>query len=416
MNRLNVFQQKARFQTGLEKILAYNAFYQDKLKQARIESAGQIQNWEDYRRLPFTTKEELTADQTDHPPYGRNLTFPVSHYTRIHQTSGTTGTPLRWLDDTDSWNWWGKCWTDVYASTGVTTEDRIFFAFSFGPFIGFWSAYEGAQQLGGLGIPGGGMTSLQRLRAILANQVTVLVCTPTYALHLAEVAREAEIDIARSSVRVTIHAGEPGASLPATNQRIAEAWGVTCYDHTGATEVGAWGFMCQAQDGVHLNEDEFIFEVVDPNDPNTETDEGELVVSNLGRTGTPVIRYRTGDYVQLNRSPCSCGGTSPRIDGGIIGRIDDLLIIRGVNLYPSAIENLIRSFPDIDEFAVSVQQNQEMDEIEIQIEGAESTAKTVQNTFRERFGLRAVVKTVAAGTLPRYELKARRFIDHRGQS
>ena len=145
-------------------------------------------------------------------------------------------------------------------------------------------------------------------------------------------------------------------------------------------------------------------------------DEGELVVSNLGRTGTPVIRYRTGDYVQLTRSLCSCGGTSPRIDGGIIGRIDDLLIIRGVNLYPSAIENLIRSFPDIDEFAVSDQQNQEMDEIETQIEGAESTAKTVQNTFRERFGLRAVVKTVAAGTLPRYELKARRFIDHRGQS
>jgi phenylacetate-CoA ligase len=174
--------------------------------------------------------------------------------------------------------------------------------------------------------------------------------------------------------------------------------------------------MCQAQDGVHLNEDEFIFEVVDPDDANTETDEGELVVSNLGRIGMPVIRYRTGDYVRLNRSPCSCGGASPRIDGGIIGRIDDLLIIRGINLYPSAIENLIRSFPDIDEFAVSVHQSQGMDEIEIQIEGAESTAKTVQNTFRERFGLRAVVKTVAAGTLPRYELKARRFIDHRGQS
>lgn len=410
---VNDFGQKDRFQSGLKVILEQNTFYRNKFHANGIDSAYQIQCWDDYQQLPLTKKDELTANQINCPPYGTNLTFPEPHYIRIHQTSGTTGQPLRWLDDTDSWRWWGQCWKDVYQATGISANDRIFFAFSFGPFIGFWSAFEGARQLGALGIPGGGMTSLQRLRAILANRITVLVCTPTYALHLAELARSESIDIANSDVRVTLHAGEPGASLTATNRRIAEAWGAVCHDHTGATEVGAWGFMCQAQDGVHLNQKQFIFEIIDPETMKTNKDEGELVITNLGRIGSPVIRYRTGDYVRLNQSPCSCGRTSPRIDGGIIGRIDDLMIVRGVNLYPSAIENLIRSFSDIDEFAVFVHQKQLLDEIEVQIEGSESRAGQLQKAFRERFGLRAKVTTVAVGSLPRYELKSRRFTDYR---
>ena len=410
---VNDFGQKDRFQSALGTILEKNEFYKKKFGASGIDSAQQIKFWEDYCQLPLSTKDELVADQISYPPYGTNLTFSESHYTRIHQTSGTTGQPLRWLDDTDSWNWWGKCWKDVYEAAGVSAKDRIFFAFSFGPFIGFWSAFEGARQLGALGIPGGGMTSLQRLRAIIANRITVLVCTPTYALHLAEIAHSENINIVDSDVQVTIHAGEPGASLPATSQRIAEAWGAVCYDHTGATEVGAWGFMCEAQDGVHLNQEQFIFEIIDPETMENDKKEGELVITNLGRVGSPVIRYRTGDYVRLNPSPCSCGRISPRIDGGIIGRIDDLMIVRGVNLYPSAIENLVRSFSDIDEFSVFVHQKQLLDEIEVQIEGSDPTAKQLQSAFRERFGLRAKVITVATGSLPRYELKSRRFTDHR---
>lgn len=410
---VNDFGQKDRFQSALGTILEKNEFYKKKFGVSGIDSAQQIKFWEDYCQLPLSTKDELVADQISYPPYGTNLTFSESHYTRIHQTSGTTGQPLRWLDDTDSWNWWGKCWKDVYKAAGVSAKDRIFFAFSFGPFIGFWSAFEGAKQLGALGIPGGGMTSLQRLRAIIANRITVLVCTPTYALHLAEIAHSENINIVDSDVQVTIHAGEPGASLPATSQRISEAWGAVCYDHTGATEVGAWGFMCEAQDGVHLNQEQFIFEIIDPETMENNKKEGELVITNLGRVGSPVIRYRTGDYVRLNPSPCSCGRISLRIDGGIIGRIDDLMIVRGVNLYPSAIENLVRSFSDIDEFSVFVHQKQLLDEIEVQIEGSDPTAKQLQSAFRERFGLRAKVITVATGSLPRYELKSRRFTDHR---
>src|SRR5262249_50376302 len=275
-------------------------------------------------RLPFTRKGELVADQDAHPPYGTNLSFPLGAYTRLHQTSGTTGRPLRILDTPESWLWWKRCWGYVYRGAGVRPDDRIFCAFSFGPFIGFWAAFEGGQHLGALMIPGGGQTSEQRLQMIADNQATVLVCTPTYALRLAEVAREQGFDASRSTIRATVHAGEPGASIPSTKQRIEEAWGARCYDHAGATEVGAHCFECVAQPGgIHLNEAEFIFEVVDPT-TDEPADEGELIVTNLGRFGTPVVRYRTGDRVRRQPGLCPCGRTFGRLEGGILGRVDDM--------------------------------------------------------------------------------------------
>ena len=182
---------------------------------------------------------------------------------------------------------------------GRGSADTVFLAFSFGPFIGFWSAYEGAKRIGALVVPGGGQSSSQRLHTILATKATVLVCTPTYALRLAEVAREEGLDIASSAVRVTIHAGEPGASIPSTRARIEEAWGARTYDHLGMTEMGAYGFTCLNQDAVHVNEAEFIAEILDPmtGTPVAEGEQGELVLTNLGRWGYPALRYRTGDRV-----------------------------------------------------------------------------------------------------------------------
>jgi phenylacetate-CoA ligase len=294
--------------------------------------------------------------------------------------------------------------------------DRIFFAFSFGPFIGFWTGYDGARLIGALTFPGGGMSSVQRARAIAVNDISVLVCTPTYALHLAEVADQEGIDLAASNVRVTIHAGEPGASIPSTKARIEKAWGARCYDHVGATEVGAWGFECMEQSGVHVNEGEFIAEVIDPitGEP---ADEGELVITNLGRLGMPVIRYRTGDRVKLAAEPCRCGRTYARFAGGVIGRVDDVLIVRGVNVYPSAIENLIRQVPEVGEFAVEVYRIEEMDQLDIRIEvptGDEaSVAGEVGKEIHAALGIRAQVNPVPVGTLPRFDLKARRFKDNR---
>ncbi len=414
---MNEKTQLHRLREMLASVIETNAFYKQKLTEVGITHPNDIQTLSDYQQLPFTTKDELSADQVSHPPYGTNLTFPLDQYTCIHQTSGTTGAPLRWLDTRESWDWWGKCWRDIYSAAGVTSSDRLMMAFSFGPFIGFWSAYHGAQQLGALTIANGGLTSEQRIRAILSNDVTVVICTPTYALRLAEVAEQEGVNISKNSkVRVTIHAGEPGASLPATKQRIEDRWGARAYDHAGATEVGAWGVMCKPQAGVHLNEDEFICEVLDPETGNP-ADEGELVISNLGRIGMPVIRYRTGDFVKLKSEPCECGSQHRVLDGGVIGRLDNAIIIRGLNVYPATIENIILKFPDVSEFAVRAYRTETLDELEIQIESTNpipaDTVTAVSAAIRNALGLRTIVKVVPLGTLPRFEIKSKRFIDER---
>ncbi|MCY3762882.1 MAG: phenylacetate--CoA ligase family protein [Gemmatimonadetes bacterium] len=409
--------QLARLREVLATVLEGNLFYRGKLGAAGLSDAAEVSTASDYARLPFTTKEELSLDQAGHPPYGTNLTFGRDRYTRLHLTSGTTGERLRWLDTAESWDWWGRCWGEVYAGAGVRSSDRIFFAFSFGPFIGFWSACEGARRLGALIIPGGGMSSQQRVRAIAANQATVLVCTPTYALHLAEVAGGLGVGLSSGSVRTTIHAGEPGAGLPATRARIEAAWGARCFDHAGATEVGAWGFECGERSGMHLNEEEFIFEVLTPGGSEPAT-EGELVVTNLGRAGMPVIRYRTGDLVRLaGDGPCRCGRPGRRLQGGVIGRLDDALLIRGTNVYPSAIENVVRRFPQVTEFAVDVRRRSALDELEVRVELDAADPDRLESELAQALhgglGLRAAVAAVPAGTLPRFELKARRVTDHR---
>ncbi len=292
--------QLARLQAGFSRILPSNRFYHQKLNvRAGLAPAQDlapalsttdqpliVNNLDDLARLPFTTKQELVADQQAHPLFGSNLTYPLSDYIRLHQTSGTTGNPLKILDTQESWDWWAACWTAVYRAAGVGREDVVFLAFGFGPFIGFWSAYEGAKRIGALTVPGGGMDSLQRLRAIHEVGATVLVCTPSYALRLAEVAQEYGMDMRESHVRVTIHAGEPGASIPATRERIEHAWGAKTYDHAGMTEMGAYGFMCSQQQGIHVNEGEFIAEILDPRSgqPVEEGQAGELVLTNLGGT------------------------------------------------------------------------------------------------------------------------------------
>ncbi len=408
--------QLERLQQMLAELLESNVFYKNKLEEAGIRSPADIQGLEDYRKLPFTEKQELSLDQEANPPYGSNLTYPAERYVRVHQTSGTTGNPLKVLDTNESWDWWADCWSAVYQAAGVTSSDRIMFGFSFGPFIGFWSAFAGANKIGALAIPGGGMSSRQRARAIVAHNATVLVCTPTYALHLAEVARDIGIDPAGSSVRVTIQAGEPGASLPAVKQKIEEAWGARCFDHAGASEVGAWGFESQARDGMHLNEEQFIFEVLDPvtHEP---ADEGELIISNLGRVGMPILRYRTGDRVKLKMIRNADGSQSRVLEGGIIGRADDLLVVRGINVFPSVIENIVREFPEVGEFAVDIYKKNEMDEIEIKLEikhaEPEALAAAVAQELYDRLSLRVIAQAVPFGSLPLFDLKARRFTDHR---
>jgi len=388
-----------------------NPFVRAKWEAAGLRSADDLHGWDDWRRLPFTSKDELVADQAARPPFGTNLTHALDRYVRVHQTSGTTGTPLRWLETQESWDWWARCWCFVFRGAGVGPGDRVFFPFSFGLFIGFWAGFEGARALGALAIPGGGQDSAARLAALHALGATVLVCTPSYALHLAEVARDRGIDLTKAPVRITVHAGEPGAGIPAVRARIEAGWGARAFDHAGMTEVGAYGFECAEQAGLHVNESEFIAEVLDPA-TGQPSDQGELVLTNLGRAGSPAIRYRTGDRVRAAREPCRCGRGFMRLDGGILGRVDDMLIVRGVNVFPSAIENIVRSYAGVDEFQIEVYTRGALQEVRLLLElaGSEPSPRVVQERLRADLGIRVDVETVPPKTLPRYELKARRLV------
>ncbi|HLI05710.1 MAG TPA: AMP-binding protein [Ktedonobacteraceae bacterium] len=403
--------QLTRLRQGLERILPRNRFYSQKL--ASVSSLPVM--LADMVRLPFTSKRELVDDQEANPLYGTNLTYPLSEYVRLHQTSGTTGKPLKILDTQESWDWWAGCWASVYRAAGVNRDDIVFLAFSFGPFIGFWSAYEGAKRLGALTVPGGGMDSLQRLRVMLEIGATVLVCTPSYALRLAEVAQEYGLDIRESKVRVTIHAGEPGASIPATRQRIEQAWGASTFDHAGMTETGAYGFMCSQQNGIHVNEAEFLAEILDTQtgQPVQQGEVGELVLTNLGRWGSPAIRYRTGDLVRHGGYSCPCGRTFLHLPGGIIGRADDMLVVRGVNVYPSALANVLHRFPQVAEYRIIVTRKGTMDEIALKVECPPELASALQEELHVALSLRVPVEVVPQGSLPRFELKAKRVEDLR---
>lgn len=389
----------------------WNEFYKRKMGQVQLP----IRSMEEFRSLPFTTKNELVQDQADHPPYGLNHTYSEAEYIRYHQTSGTTGRPLKILDTRESWEWWADCWVDVLRSAGVTKHDRVFLPFSFGPFIGFWAAYEGAKKLGALVIAGGGQSSLERLTSILTHRVTVLLCTPSYALHLAEVAKENGIDIRHSDVQRLIHAGEPGASIPSVREAIEAAWGAKCYDHCGMTEVGAYAYSCPVQRGLHVNEIHFLAEVIHPETlrPAAEGETGELVLTNFGRYGYPLIRYRTGDIVVNSSEPCPCGNRFRFLPGGIVGRADDMIVVRGVNIFPQSIEAIVREFPHVSEFRIVYYTEQHMIQLKVQVEAPEVVVQQLAQRLRDRIGLRIDVEAMPAGTLPRFEMKARRVLDLR---
>jgi len=426
--------QRDRLLSLLREALAANPFYRSKLG-GRVQEAGglkalEVRPLEEVLDvLPFTSKEELLADQERAPPFGTNLTYALNRYTRIHQTSGSTGRPLRWLDTPESWAWFLRGWAEVYRGAGVAAGDRVFFPFSFGPFVGFWAAFESAAEVGALAIPAGGLTTSARIRLLIETGATVVAATPTYALHMAQTARAEGLDLSSTSVRALIVAGEPGGSIPATRERIEQAWGARVFDHCGMTETGPIGFECvEGPFGLHGIESELILEVIQPGSaeragwgPDPHVREGELVVTSLGRVGSPVLRYRTGDFVRLSTRPCPCGRSSVRLEGGILGRLDDMVFVRGNNVYPAAIEAIIRRFTEVDEYRATVCRQGALSALQIEIEpqaGApESLAKQiaaqVASAIERELFFRAVVRPVPPGSLPRFELKGKRFFKDR---
>lgn len=395
-----------RLRTLLAEIVPSNRFVR-----ARLGEIGELRDLADFTtRVPFTHKIELAADQAAHPPYGSNLTYPPDRYTRFCQTSGTSGRPLAILDTNESWRWMLGNWEQIYRAAGVAPGARVYFAFSFGPFLGFWTAFEAAAQHGCLCLPGGGLSSATRVRAIIEHRAEVLCCTPTYALRLIETAREEQIDLTAAEVRTIIVAGEPGGSVPAIRERISTGWnGAKVVDHYGMTEVGPVAYEDPQREGVlRLIEDSYFAEVVEPGGTRAvpEGGVGELVLTPLGRTSWPLLRYRTGDLVKWARD-----ARGVALEDGIIGRADDMIVVRGVNIYPTAVESVVRGIAEIGEYRVLVSKRGAMAELELQIESDDDAAPArLERALNQAFSLRIPVSRVEAGTLPRFEMKARRWV------
>lgn len=375
-------------------------------QRARVAAAGEPASLAEFvARVPLTTKAEIVADFAAHPPYGSNLTFPREQYTRFCQTTGTTARPLPILDTPQSWEWMLGNWGAIYEAGGVSPGDRVYFAFSFGPFLGFWTAFEAAARYGCLCIPGGGLSSAARLRAIAAHHAQVLCCTPTYALHLAEVAAREGIEITGTVQKIFV-AGEPGGSVPSVRARISEAWrGAEVLDHYGMTEIGPVAYQRSGEpDALWINEDRYFAEVLNPQtlEATPAGDVGELVLTSLGRTAWPLLRYRTGDLVRRRGDGA--------LEGGILGRADDMVVVRGVNVYPSAVDAAVRGVSGIVEYRVTVGRGGELAEIAIEAEAESDHAiERLERALTDAFSLRIPVMRVAADSLPRFELKAKRW-------
>ncbi len=391
-----------------------NAFYASKLVKAE---GKEFESLEDFSaRMPFTTKQELAEDHASNPPYGTNLTYPVSKYTRLHQTSGTSGRPLPWLDTPEGWQWVLDNWKSVWRECGAQAGECAAFPFSFGPFLGFWAAFEAGSQLGLRCVPLGGQTSLERLKMIDRYAPDWLCCTPTYALHLINVAKREGVDLRSNSVERLIVGGEPGGSLPEVRERIESGWGAKLFDHHGMTEVGPVTYSDGEDPSLlRILHEAYFAEIVDPETGlSLELGEvGELVLTTLGRAGSPLLRYRTGDLVKGKALP----GEDPQafaLDGGILGRADDMVIVRGVNLYPSAVDAVVRSVDGIGEYQVLVGSKDSMTEISLSIEClSQSNPKSVEDALhkklREVFSLRIPVEISEPGVLPQFEMKAKRW-------
>ena len=404
----------ADFKNNLTLVSQSNQFQKNHF--TTLHSLYEWNCFEDFiRDCPFTEKQDLARDREEHPPYGTNLTFTISEYKKFNQTSGTQGKPRAWLDTMEDWKWMLGNWDRVLEAALVHPGARCFFAFSFGPFLGFWTAYEAATQRGCVCIPAGGQSTEQRLHGILNQKSEHLFCTPTYAMRLTSYAEEAGIDLSGHKLKSIIVAGETGGSLVEVRNRISAGWGngVAVHDHYGMTEVGPVAYeMPGGQGGLRIILDSYYPEVVYPKnlDPVKDGDKGELVLTTLGRVGCPVFRYRTGDLVKAKRSHDENGLPTFDLEGGILGRTDDMVVVRGVNLYPSAVDSLMTRFPEIKEYQVVFENCNSMLEAKIKIECEQNITSALEGALQESFSLRIPVEAVKSGTLPRHEMKARRWI------
>ena len=414
--------QLERFRERMAYVYDNSPMYKRKYDQAGIKPFD-IKTLSDISRVPFTVKEELRESQKRKPPWGDFMCVPPEDGVRVFQTTGTTGIPVRVMLNKKDWTvHFYEQFMHFMNAYGIKTSDILYVPFGYGLYIAWWGFQAALEQAGVMIVPGGAQSSNDRVRNIFDWAATVVCGTPTYLLHLGEVAKKMGVSLADSQVSVVVAAGEPGANVKSTKQAIETLWGAKCYDDIGSSEISNFGFECIFQKGTHVNENMFYAECLDPDtlEPVNDGEVGELVLSNLCTETMPLIRYRIKDLVKFNREPCECGRTFLRLDGGILGRSDDMFQFGGVNVFPSAIENVIRKVNCFsNEYQIIIPRMGSGNRLKIRVEPESSqvSSKDMQqalNRFIEEFKYRITftpdVEVAEIGELPRFELKAKRLI------
>jgi phenylacetate-CoA ligase len=397
-------------------------FYRRKLDAAGIRP-DQVRTLQDVQRIPFTEKEELRLSQAANPPWGDFACIRPREAVRVFQTSGTTGKPVRVMVGHRDWfETYYQQFSHYRCGFGLTQEDVLFVPFNYGLYVAWWGFQTAMEKAGLMVIPGGGLSSKDRLRAMLDWEATAICGTPSYLLYLAETARKNGIDLPGSPIRKVIAAGEPGASIPSTKKAIQSQWGAECFDDIGSTEITNFSFECLAHEGTHVIEGMFLAEVVDPEtlQPLADGQVGELILSNLCCESMPLIRYRTHDLVRFDRTECRCGRTTLRLDGGILGRSDDMFHFAGVNVFPAQVQSLLHQVDEFSqEYQLVVPPQGSGRRLRVRVEPARDGLRASElDAARERFvemvkyriTVTPEVEVCEMGSLPRVEGKAKRVI------
>jgi phenylacetate-CoA ligase len=407
------------------------AYDHSKFHRSLYDKAGvrpeDIRRFADIRHVPKVDKSMMRDVQRIDPfPYGDALCVPLEEVSVFRQTSGTTGQPVYQADTWQDWEWWSECWSFILWAQGYRPADRVFIPFGYNVFVAFWAGHYAAEKIGCEVVPGGVLDTQARILKIRELQATAMMATPTYILGMAETAKsKMDIDPVELSIRRITCAGEPGASIPGTKDRMQKAWNAMVFDHAGATEIGAWSFECACQPGgMHVNEAFFLVEIED-----VETGEiieepgrrGKMVITAFDRLAQPCIRFDSKDIIAWDPQPCACGRTFRLIKGGVLGRADDITKVKGVLLAPSAIEEVVRSIDGLgDEYEVIVDKLGDIDRIKLKVElrpGQEDRVKAIEAVLKDQLRLKTNlgyrIEFYDHGRLPRYEVKARRFKDLR---
>ena len=417
--QLKKFQEIVRW--AYERSKFYRALY----RKAGIEP-GDIKTFDDIRKVPKIEKASLRSIQGKDPfPYGDILCVPIREVTAYRQTSGTTGQPVYQADTWQDWEFGTECYAYALYAQGYRDTDRFFLPFGYNIFVAFWAAHLAAEKLGCEVVPGGVLNTEARILKMRELRATAMAATPSYVLGMAETAQKMGLNLPQDLyIRKITVAGEPGGSIPATRKRMEEAWGAKVFDEVGSTEIGHWGWECRYQSGLHVNDAFFLVEIedIDTGEPINEPGKpGKMIITTLNRFAQPCIRFDSKDVIQWSAGNCECGRTFRQLDGGVIGRIDDITKVKGVLLSPSAIEEVCRRIPELsNEYQVIVTKKGDIDDITLKVEYLENYKNNLSeikarldSELRITTNLGYNIEFHEYGNLPRSEGKSRRFKDLR---